>query len=121
MCGVVLCCVVLVLHAHSHTQSVLCVCAGVAGVRFVPPEGGAYVFAELSEVLNGKDCFELLDACLDRGVVFAPGSGFGAAYPNHARFCFTAMNPEQMTRGCKNLADALTRFRKQALGFPVLP
>ena len=46
-------------------------------MRFLKPEGGAYVFAELGGVLRGRDCFDLLEACLDSGVVFAPGLGFG--------------------------------------------
>ncbi len=80
------------------------------GLTFTKPEGGAYVFADLSRLLGGADCFELLDACLDEGVVFSPGGGFGAAYEKHARFCFTAMEPERLRRGAERLANVLGRF-----------
>lgn len=86
----------------------------VDGVSFPRPDGGAYVFADLSRILGDADCFELLDACLDEGIVFAPGIGFGAAYEKHARFCFTAMEPDRLWRGADRLASVIRRFNTQA-------
>jgi aspartate/methionine/tyrosine aminotransferase len=84
----------------------------VEGVDFAAPAGGAYVFANLHELLGDRDPYELLDACLDHGVVFAPGIGFGAAYGRWARFCYTAMDPEHLGRGAERLAEILTRFNR---------
>lgn len=83
---------------------------GVDGVRFQAPEGGAYVFADLSERCGEQPIACVLERCLDEGVVFAPGSGFGAAYPHHARFCFTAMAPDHLARGTERLISALRSF-----------
>lgn len=92
-------------------RDILCDALGsLEGISFTPPEGGAYVFADLSRVLGDADCFELLDACLDEGVVFSPGVGFGAAYEKHARFCFTAMEPERLRRGAARLGEVIRRF-----------
>jgi aspartate/methionine/tyrosine aminotransferase len=79
-------------------------------LTYARPEGGAYVFADLTGILGDGDCFELLDACLDEGVVFSPGAGFGWAYEKWARFCYTAMDPQRLSRGAERLADVLVRF-----------
>ncbi len=81
--------------------------SGVEGVSFLVPEGGAYVFADLRELLGGRDCFDLLDRCLDEGVVFSPGLGFGRAYATWARFCFTAMDEAHLARGTERLVSIL--------------
>lgn len=79
----------------------------VEGIDFLRPEGGAYVFADLSGILEGKSCFDFLDECLDEGVVFAPGAGFGRHYKLWARFCFTAMAPDRLKRGTDRLVQLL--------------
>jgi aspartate/methionine/tyrosine aminotransferase len=84
----------------------------IDGADFLPPAGGAYVFAHLDELLGDRSCFDLLDTCLDAGVVFAPGQGFGQAYSRWARFCFTAMDPARLDRGTERLADLLTTFSR---------
>jgi aspartate/methionine/tyrosine aminotransferase len=88
-------------------------CAGlrsVPGVRFHVPEGGAYLFANLGELLGERDCYELLERCLDEGLVFAPGEGFGADYSRWARFCFTTMEEAKLERGTEKLASLLRAF-----------
>jgi aspartate/methionine/tyrosine aminotransferase len=82
----------------------------VPGVRLQRPQGGAYVFADLDELLGKHDCAELLDHCLDEGVVFSPGESFGAEYPRWARFCFTAMDTSTLERGAHLLTVLLRRF-----------
>jgi aspartate/methionine/tyrosine aminotransferase len=77
------------------------------GVQFLRPEGGAYVFANLEGILGKRSCFDLLDDCLDEGVVFAPGAGFGRHYNTWARFCFTAMSPDRLERGSRKLVQLL--------------
>ena len=84
----------------------------VEGFKFRRPEGGAYVFVDLDEVLGHRDCFAFLEACLDVGIVFAPGSGFGKMYPRHARFCFTAMNEAHLERATVKLIETALAFAK---------
>ena len=80
------------------------------GLQFHRAEGGAYLFVDLSDVLQGRDCFDLLDTCLDRGIVFSPGVGFGKDYSAWGRFCFTAMAPEHLMRGTERLAEIIRSF-----------
>lgn len=88
--------------------------AEVPGVRFLRPEGGAYVFAHLGDILGERTTFDLLDACLDEGVVFAPGQGFGQTYGRWGRFCYTAMDPARLQRGTDRLLGILDRFQRSA-------
>ena len=80
-------------------------------IDFLPPEGGAYVFVNLEKLLGSRTCFDLLDECLDQGIVFAPGSGFGRHYETWARFCFTAMPLDKLERGTKRLIEVMRNFR----------
>ncbi len=84
----------------------------VAEFQFLHPEGGAYVFANLTEILQGQDAFAFLGACLDVGIVFAPGAGFGKDYANYGRFCFTAMAPDHLERGATLLLETARKFQK---------
>jgi aspartate/methionine/tyrosine aminotransferase len=80
------------------------------GVRFGRPQGGAYLFVNLEAILGDRDCHLLLEHCLDQGVVFAPGEGFGAAYSRWARFCYTAMPPDRLGAGLERLGRLLRSF-----------
>ena len=84
--------------------------ADLDAITFQAPEGGAYIFADLGRLLDGRECFDFLDYCLDRGVVFAPGAGFGAHYKTFARFCFTTMDPAHLARAGEALRKAITSF-----------
>lgn len=79
--------------------------AGGLDVR--PPEGGAYVFVDLDTTLGPRSMDDLFDRATARGVVFAPGAGFGAAYSRHARLCFTSMPPDKLERGLCAFLDVL--------------
>lgn len=84
----------------------------VPDLSFRRPEGGAYVFADLTQILKGETCEALLERGLDSGVVFAPGAGFGRAYSKWARFCFTAMERPRLIRGTEKLVALLTQGLK---------
>ncbi|HLM57785.1 MAG TPA: pyridoxal phosphate-dependent aminotransferase [Pyrinomonadaceae bacterium] len=73
-----------------------------------PPEGGNYLFMDLSEVLGGADLSGFLDGCVTQGLLLAPGTMFGD-YPRHARMCFTSAPPEVTFRGVELLAKILGR------------
>jgi aspartate/methionine/tyrosine aminotransferase len=85
----------------------------VPGVRFQRPQGGAYVFVDLDGILGERDCAELLERCLDEGVVFSPGEAFGTGYERWARFCFTTMDADTLERGAHKLTSLLRQFSKR--------
>ncbi|MEW5855411.1 MAG: pyridoxal phosphate-dependent aminotransferase [Myxococcota bacterium] len=81
------------------------------------PEGGAYIFPDLSNVLKGREVMDLLLYAVDRGVVMAPGDGFGQSYERHARLCYTAMPQEMLRRGLDRVNEVLESYaRAEATG-----
>ena len=51
-----------------------------AGMEFLPPDGGMYVFGRVP----GMDGMEVVERCLEEGLALAPGTGFGH-YPEFLR------------------------------------
>ena len=49
---------------------------------------------------------ELLDRCVARGLLIAPGSAFGP-YPDSVRLCYTTAPPEVVLRGVQLLAEII--------------
>jgi aspartate/methionine/tyrosine aminotransferase len=85
-----------------------------AGVTAFEPEGGSYVFIDFEPVLRGRPLVDLLARAIDRGVLLAPGLGFGDAYGSWARLCFTAVPRERLMDGVARLRAAIedvTRLR----------
>jgi aspartate/methionine/tyrosine aminotransferase len=74
------------------------------------PIGGAYVFVDLSDVLRDRPLDLFLDACVERGLLLAPGEAFGSAYARWARVCFTACPEEQLADALAILDDVVARF-----------
>ena len=72
------------------------------------PEGGTFLFIDVSEALHGRNLLSLLESCVDRGLLVAPGSSFGP-YPNHIRLCFTSAEPDLVREGVEILANLLGR------------
>jgi N-succinyldiaminopimelate aminotransferase len=70
------------------------------------PEGSAFLFLDVSNHLDDRGLQGLLEDCVDRGLLLAPGPSFGP-YPRHARLCFTAAEPEVTRRGLGVLAEIL--------------
>ena len=60
------------------------------------PEGTYYLFFSIEEHLNGRDYWEVIDACLDAGVAVAPGEDFGKDYADWIRVCFTGEAPDRL-------------------------
>lgn len=76
-------------------------------VRFPMPEGGAYAFLDFSEVLGDRPLSVLLERAIARGVLLAPGVGFGEDFPKHARLCFTSEPLPRVVEGLTRLNAAL--------------
>ena len=81
-----------------------------AGVSAPVPEGGSYVFADFAPLLKGRSLRELLEAAIDRGVLLAPGDGFGQDFSSWARICFTVAPPSRVLEGIERLKETLVHF-----------
>lgn len=79
-----------------------------ATLGVAPPQGGQYIFLDISERLDDMDMDGFLNACVERGLLVAPGTFFGD-FPHHIRICFTSAPPPVVTRGVEILADILRR------------
>lgn len=79
------------------------------------PQGSTFLFINVSDAIKKGAPFHtseggvsaLLEACVDHGLLIAPGSAFGP-YPEHVRVCFTAAPPEVVLRGVEILANLLS-------------
>lgn len=78
------------------------------------PQGSTFLFLDMSAVVGptGRyacergDVSALLEACVERGLLLAPGSAFGP-YPQHVRLCFTAAAPDVVYRGVDALLELI--------------
>jgi DNA-binding transcriptional MocR family regulator len=72
--------------------------------RFVPPEGGYFLWVELPEGTDGDALFE---AAAQRGVQFVKGSDFMLeGGENQLRLAYSGVTPDQIDEGVHRLADA---------------
>jgi aspartate/methionine/tyrosine aminotransferase len=78
-----------------------------SGVRVATPAGGSYLFVDFSPVLEGRPLRDLLERAVDRGVLVAPGDGFGEGYASWARLCFTSVPGERLREGIARLRAAM--------------
>jgi aspartate/methionine/tyrosine aminotransferase len=72
------------------------------------PEGSTFLFLDVAHALGEGGLGGLLERCLERGLLVAPGPSFGP-YPTHVRLCYTAVEPERALRGVDVLAEILGR------------
>ncbi len=78
-----------------------------AGVEVAVPHGGSFAFADFDQVLDGRPLLGLLERAIDRGVLVAPGDGFGSDFGSFARICFTAVEPAELIDGLDRLRGAI--------------
>ena len=74
------------------------------------PQGGTFLFLDVSACLDDRGLGGFLEDCVDRGLFIAPGPSFGP-YPHHVRLCFTATPPEVTLRGIAVLAEIISASR----------
>lgn len=72
------------------------------------PQGSTFLFFDVAQHLDERGLAPLLEACVDRGLLIAPGASFGP-FPTHVRLCYTAVEPQRALRGVAILADLLGR------------
>ncbi|MEO8197482.1 MAG: pyridoxal phosphate-dependent aminotransferase [Thermoanaerobaculia bacterium] len=70
------------------------------------PEGSTFLFFDVAAHLDERGLAPLLEACVDRGLLIAPGPSFGP-FPSHVRLCYTAVEPQRALRGVAILAELL--------------
>lgn len=73
-----------------------------------PPEGSTFLFLDVADRLDERGLTGFLGDCVERGLLVAPGSSFGA-YPTHVRICYTCAPPDVVSRGVEVLAELLGR------------
>ena len=79
--------------------------AAAEALRLPAPAGGTFLFFDLSRYLaEGETSEQVLERCLDGGVILTPGTACGTDYQNWARLCFTVI-PEP------ELREALARLQ----------
>lgn len=80
----------------------------VAAELGVPaPEGGAFIFVDVSARLDARGIWGFLEDCLDDGIALAPGPSCGEAYTGWVRLCFTAAPPDAVLEAARKLAKRL--------------
>lgn len=72
------------------------------------PEGSQFLFLDVADRIGDDGLAGLLERCVERGVLAAPGPSFGP-YPTHLRICYTAAAPDIVRRGLAVLAELLGR------------
>ncbi|MCI0570767.1 MAG: pyridoxal phosphate-dependent aminotransferase [Myxococcaceae bacterium] len=82
--------------------------AAAARLGVPPPEGGTFLFLDVADALDARGLTGLLERCVERGLLVAPGPSFGP-FPHHVRLCFTCAPPEVVLRGVEALAQVLGR------------
>jgi aspartate/methionine/tyrosine aminotransferase len=76
-------------------------------LRAYAPEGGSYVFVDFAPSLVGYPLRGLLERAIDKGVLLAPGDGFGDAFVTWARLCFTGVRLDRVLEGVGRLEVAM--------------
>jgi aspartate/methionine/tyrosine aminotransferase len=77
-------------------------------LRAFAPDGGSYVFVDFAEVLGPRRPLRgLLERAIDRGVLLAPGDGFGDAFGTWARLCFTAVPLDRVIEGLARMHEGM--------------
>ena len=74
-----------------------------------PPQGGTFLFVDVSQVLDERGLHGFMVDCIDRGLILAPGDSCGNEYSQFVRLCFTSAAPELVGRGVEVLAELLGR------------
>jgi len=72
-------------------------------IDFPKPEATYFIFFSADKYLNGRDYWQLIEACLDSGVSVAPGDSFGKDFHHYIRLCFTGESPQRLEIGIERL------------------
>jgi aspartate/methionine/tyrosine aminotransferase len=81
-----------------------------SGTRTFVPEGGSYAFVDFAPVLGKRPLTTLLELAIDKGVLLAPGDGFGDGFASWARLCFTSVPHPDLLEGIARLREAIAEL-----------
>lgn len=81
------------------------------GTRYTRPEGGLFIWVELPEHLNALD---MLNACVEQGVAYVPGTHFFAdgGHHNTLRLNFSNATVEQIHKGMTVIREVIAEASK---------
>lgn len=72
-----------------------------------PPAGTFLFFPSKPYRRAGESTIELLERCLEAGVMLTPGSASGSEYSDWIRLCFTCVAPADLTAALERVAGVL--------------
>lgn len=81
-----------------------------SGARTSVPEGGSYAFVDFAPILGERPLTTLLERAIDKGVLLAPGDGFGEGFASFARLCFTSVPRPRLLEGIARLREAIAEL-----------
>jgi len=85
--------------------------AQLPDARFVPPQGGYFLWVDLPD---GTDVAALFDAAAARGVVFVKGTDFVLeGGESSLRLAYSGVTPAEIREGVKRLAEAYAEVGRQ--------
>lgn len=90
-----------------HYQRLRDIAVETLALEIEKPEAGYFAFFSIHDFLQGRDYWEVVDACIDGGVSIAPGNSFGARYGQHIRICFTGEPEARLRLGIQRLNGIL--------------
>jgi N-succinyldiaminopimelate aminotransferase len=84
--------------------------AAAQALELPEPEGGTFLFFDLKPFLRtGEGLTEILERCLDGGVMLTPGTACGIDYGTWARLCFTSVPEAELHEALACLRAVLFR------------
>lgn len=73
------------------------------------PDGGTFLFLDVSDRLDDRGMHGLLEDCFAKGVLVAPGQSCGEVYGDWIRLSYTAAPPDDVLEAASRLAEVLGR------------
>ena len=76
-------------------------------VPITAPSGGYFAFFDIADYLNGRDYWDVIEACIDGGISPAAGINFGRDFGSWIRLCFTGEPHERLQLGLERFGRVL--------------
>ena len=84
--------------------------AAAHALEIPEPKGGTFLFFDLSRFMRASETpTQVLERCVDAGVMLTPGTACGSAFESWARLCFTSVTEPELQDALKLLHGALFR------------
>jgi N-succinyldiaminopimelate aminotransferase len=84
--------------------------AAAQALQIPEPQGGTFLFFDLQPYLRSSETpTELLERCVDAGVMLTPGNACGADFGHWARLCFTSVPEPQLHEALERLRGVFFR------------